>query len=202
MSEPRAEDPGLFEAFRSNAWTDLALTLPVFIGYHLGVVMLNVRNAADFFTSELIAFADKNLLVYWGLVVGIGMAMIVLFATLGRGAAFDWRRFFVVLLEGAVYAVLMRGAAVAAIGSLPLAATAIAPAADARSVGLIMSLGAGFYEEVAFRVGLFGLGTVAVRAFFGGVAKWTLVLGWGVVAAAVFSGWHYVGPLGDAFELR
>jgi hypothetical protein len=26
-------------------------------------------------------------------------------------------------------------------------------------------------------------------------------LGWGVVAAAVFSGWHYIGSLGDSFDM-
>jgi hypothetical protein len=27
-----------------------------------------------------------------------------------------------------------------------------------------------------------------------------VTLGWAVLSAAVFSGWHYVGALGDAFE--
>ena len=38
----------------SDAWSDLALTLPLFVAYHLGVVFLPVRNAADIVTRELV----------------------------------------------------------------------------------------------------------------------------------------------------
>ena len=34
------------EKTASGPWTDLALTLPIFVAYHLGVVFLPVRNAA------------------------------------------------------------------------------------------------------------------------------------------------------------
>jgi hypothetical protein len=80
--------------------------------------------------------------------------------------------------------------------------------------GVVMSMGAGFYEELAFRVVLFGLGAkvlvwlvsrekmnvvdrtprLTITAF--------LVVGlWGVLAAATFSGVHYLGPFGDKLEL-
>ena len=36
----------------SGPLTDLALTLPIFLAYHLGVVFLPVRNAADMVTSR------------------------------------------------------------------------------------------------------------------------------------------------------
>ena len=49
MSEPEKkpaeERPGFFVK-ASDAWSDLVLTLPIFILYHLGVVLLPVRNAA------------------------------------------------------------------------------------------------------------------------------------------------------------
>ena len=74
-----------------------------------------------------------------------------------------------------------------------------------RFAGLVMSLGAGFYEEIAFRVLLFGVGLKLLKLFVVAVdpLKRALVaLGWAVVCAAVFSGWHYVGALGDPFEMR
>ena len=67
------------------------------------------------------------------------------------------------------------------------------------------SLGAGFYEEIAFRVVLFGLGLRLILGLIGNLprAKRTLIaLAWALVTACVFSGWHYVGDLGEAFELR
>ena len=39
----------------SGPWADLSLTLPVFLGYHLGVVFYPIRNAADVVTRELMA---------------------------------------------------------------------------------------------------------------------------------------------------
>jgi hypothetical protein len=66
-----------------------------------------------------------------------------------------------------------------------------------------MSMGAGFYEEIAFRVGLFGLGALLFKALFGpGMRRIVLTCLWAVVAAVGFSAWHYVGSLGDAFDLQ
>ena len=83
-------------------------------------------------------------------------------------------------------------------------------------MGLVTSLGAGFYEELTFRVLLFGVGAkVLVWLFahqpYGVVGNEPKRLGWrGVlvallwafVAAGVFSGVHYVGALGDSFQLQ
>ena len=190
--------PAAVVPLKSNAWTDLALVVPIFIGYHLGVVLLNVRNAADPVTTELTRLADSHIAIYWAITLGIGVALVAVLSLLGRGQAFDKKRFFLVAAEGVVYAVLMRSAAIYAVGSLPLGGGALSgPAA-----GLVMSMGAGFYEEVAFRVGLFGLGSLGIRAFFGGLPKWVLTAAWALVAAAVFAGWHYIGALGDPWDLR
>jgi hypothetical protein len=92
----------------------------------------------------------------------------------------------------------MRSAAAYAIGSLQLGG---APGANTFD-GLVMSMGAGLYEEIAFRVGLFGLGTMAMRLFLGGILQLGATLVWAAIAAAVFAGWHYIGPLGDDWSLK
>jgi hypothetical protein len=69
----------------------------------------------------------------------------------------------------------------------------------------VLSLGAGLYEEIAFRVGLYGLGRRIVLAMMPEATPAQRVLvsfGWAAACAAVFSGWHYVGQFGDPFELR
>ena len=64
-----------------------------------------------------------------------------------------------------------------------------------------MSLGAGFYEEIAFRVGLFGVGAWLVKRLVDkGATRWMLLIVWALCAAAVFSGWHYFGELGDPWD--
>ena len=193
---------GWSSAFKSNAWTDLALVLPVFLGYHLGVVLLRVRNAADIVTEQLTRLAERHIAAYWGITLAIGVAMVAILMVLGRGQAFDRKRFAVVAAEGVVYAMLMRAAAGYAVGALPLAGAAGAGMPSGVWAGVVMSLGAGLYEEIAFRVGLFGLGALAIRAVFGGFVKLGFNLGWAVVAAAVFAGWHYIGALGDSWDLR
>ncbi len=185
-------------AFRSNAWTDLALTLPVFLVYHLGVITLQVRNAADFFTQKLIGVAQNSMLEYWGITLAIGMGLVALLWLFGRAEAFDASRFLLVAGEGVVYAIVMRAAAVYAVGSLPLAGAAI----GGGWTGVVMSLGAGLYEEIAFRVVLFGGGVLLLRLFFGGIMKLALAIGWAVACAAAFSAWHYLGPLGDTPQLH
>ena len=75
----------------------------------------------------------------------------------------------------------------------------------------VMSLGAGFYEELTFRVLLFGLGAKLLVWVLGrerveiagvGAARTSfrsmmIMLAWAVVCALIFSGVHYVG-----FKLR
>jgi hypothetical protein len=137
--------------------------------------------------------------LYAGFTLAIGAAMVAVLVTLGRGHAFDKRRFLLVAVEGTLYAVLMRFAGAYVVGSLRLGPP---EATSGVFSAVVMSLGAGFYEEVAFRVGLFGGGWALLKLFTGGITRMVLVIGWAVIAAVVFSAWHYVGALGDSFTLQ
>ncbi len=194
-------------ASRSDPWSDLALTLPIFLGYHLGVVFLDVRNAADIVTRKLVELADHSLLWYSAFTLAIGVVFVGVLSLRGRKQELRWQRFAWVLSEGIVYAIAMRLAAGYLVGKLKLAPDAGALPETALGVfpGLVLSLGAGFYEEIAFRVLLFGVGATLLRLFAEPipVAQARLMtFGWAIVAAAAFSGWHYVGALGEPFELR
>jgi Type II CAAX prenyl endopeptidase Rce1-like len=201
--EKAAGDPGSPRVdpkltLKSDAWTDLALTLPIFLIYHLGVVFLPVRNAADPVTHELRSLANASMVTYAGITLAIGAAFVLVLITLGRGKALDKKRFLYIAVEGALYAILMRFAGAYAVGSLRLGP----PGGSGVFSGVVMSLGAGFYEEIAFRVGLFGLGALILRRVLAaGPKRLVAVCAWAVCAAMVFSGWHYVGELGDSFEL-
>ena len=79
-----------------------------------------------------------------------------------------------------------------------------------------MSIGAGFYEELTFRVVLFGLGAKllvwlvaqqkvdltgtapASRFSFRTLA---VMVGWAIVCAMIFSAVHYIGPMSDSFQM-
>ena len=181
---------------RSDPWTDLALTLPIFVFYHLGVIFLPIRNAADPVTSELNALARHSLPAYACVTLGIGAAFVAVLWTLGRRRALEPGRFAVVALEGALYAVLIRAASTYVVGSLRLSAGA----EGGMFSSVVMALGAGFYEEVAFRVGIFGVGAMLARKLFAGTKGILLCVGWAIVEACAFSAWHYTGPLGDSWD--
>jgi hypothetical protein len=67
------------------------------------------------------------------------------------------------------------------------------------SHGIVLSLGAGVYEELVFRVLL--VGGLAGAFLAAGLRKRQAGLFAAVLAALVFSGFHYVGPFGDSFEV-
>ncbi|MBN2192760.1 MAG: CPBP family intramembrane metalloprotease [Polyangiaceae bacterium] len=187
---------------KSGAWADLGLTLPVFVGYHIGVGFLPYRNAADVVTRELVALANHDVMAYVGLTTAIGLLFVGVLVLLGRGQALRWERFLWVILEGVTYAITMRLIAAYVVGRLRLAG---APEVD-RWTAVVLSLGAGLYEEIAFRVVLYGLGarvlSLLMLAQTSATKEVLLRIGWAVVAAAVFSGWHHVGTLADPFEVR
>jgi hypothetical protein len=184
---------------KSDARTDLGLTLPIFVAYHLGVVFLPVRNAADLVTSELRGLAKHSLPMYATLTLAIGALVVLALWSLGQKKALAPSRFIFIAVEGALYAVLMRAAGSYVVGSLPLAG-----ASGGGTFGsVVMALGAGFYEEIAFRVGLFGVGSLVLRQIFGKGGKGVAVtVVWALASSAAFSGWHYVGALGDPFDLQ
>ena len=185
----------------SSAWTDLGLTLPIFVLYHLGVVFLPVRNAADMVTQELAALAHYDRLSYAGLTLGLGGFFVSALIVLGREQVFRWQSFAWLAFEGVLYAVAMRLVAGAVVGRLFLANGA--RGLESTFTGLVMSLGAGFYEELAFRVLLYGVGLKCLMVLLSPSSRsrrFLLALSWALLCAVVFSAWHHLGALGDELE--
>lgn len=206
VSDKRRQTEGVIRG-GSGPWADLGLTLPVFLGYHLGVIFLPVRNAADWVTRELVLLADHSLLAYGGLTVAIGTLFVSVLMLLGRGHTLRWERFALVAVEGVLYAIVMRLTASYVVGRLLLesGSNPVLSQPPTALVGVVMALGAGFYEEIAFRVVLFGIGARLVGWAMPSATPVGRLLKtgtWAVLAAAAFSGWHYFGELGDTFELR
>ena len=64
---------------------------------------------------------------------------------------------------------------------------------------LVMSLGAGVYEETVFRLGLLTGCIVAFDRLLG-MSRWAAVLSGFALSSVVFSLVHYLPPTGDAFS--
>lgn len=70
-----------------------------------------------------------------------------------------------------------------------------------RSARIMLSLGAGLYEEIVFRVLLVTVLTAAVRSLLGASTTAAAVVAV-VLSAFVFSAFHYVGPYGDPLQVH
>src|SRR5919108_1146212 len=144
--------PTYFQLSRSPHYS-LVFAIPLLMAYEGFALLLNhsdlygIRNSADVFL--------KVFLAYMGIhgFFGFGAAMIValiLIRIVGRGPRFDAIRLAVLvwmLAESVVYSLLF-GAVVSAITRLLLAQ----PFPLSRSAQILVSLGAGIYEEFIFRV--------------------------------------------------
>jgi hypothetical protein len=181
---------------RDRRLSEILLTAPVFAVYHLGVVFLEVRNGFDPITDLLLSVLSRSLLAYIGITLAISAALAVAIRVLGVTREFRPKRMALRLLEATGYALVM--AIVARNAAAYSLSTAAAPNPLA---AVVLSFGAGFYEEIAFRVVLFGAGAFLISRIFKGWRAIGLEIGWAVVAAGAFSAVHYLGPLSDSFKL-
>jgi hypothetical protein len=193
----------------------LTFAFPLLVAYELLAFALShgevtsVRNGADVLLKSLfVAFGGR-----YGLAL-FGVAMI------GGGAAIAWRdarrmggirlRYLGwMFAESVAYAVIfgMVAGTLTALLLPYLALTAAAaatvsvwPGHQSLPTQLMISLGAGIYEELLFRVVLVsGLVWLAMRLFGWrrtGANVFAVVLG-----ALIFSAFHYIGPYGDHLAL-
>jgi hypothetical protein len=113
------------------------------------------------------------------------------------------------LAESVVYALLF-GLVVGTLTGLLLGGLVTAPgmrlvagqaqAALGLPTQLMISLGAGIYEELLFRVLLVGALAWGGRHLLGWRPMWAGVMAT-LVGALVFSAFHYIGPYGDRLDL-
>jgi len=174
----------------------MVLTAPIFVVYHFGVVFMEVRNGFDPITDLLLSVLARSVLAYVGITLAVTAGIAVAIRLLGFNREFKPKRMALRLLEATGYALVM--AIVARnVASYSLGAANVANPLAA----VVLSFGAGFYEEIAFRVVLFGGGAFLISRIFKGWRAIGLELGWALVAAAAFSAVHYIGALSDPFKL-
>lgn len=162
-----------------------------------------IRNGADVLLKTLfVSLGGRNgLLVFDALLLGIGGWFVWRDRQRNKGGVKS-RLFAGMFAESLLYAAML-GSTVSLLTSWLLQSPlyAVQGGAEQLSLGsqLVVSLGAGIYEELLFRVLLVsGLVAVGARlAWSRPVSITVAVLG----SALVFSSFHYVGSLGDEFTV-
>jgi len=188
----------------------LLFALPLLLLYEglsaalTGSAVAGVRNGADVLLKTLfLGLGGRDGLALFGAALLGGGAWLVWRDRRRAGEQLEGRLFAWMFLESAGYAAVFGGL----VGSLtalvlqgPRALAVGGTAALDLPAQLVISLGAGLYEELVFRVLLVGLLLWVFRLVLPGGK----VVGGGlavVVSALIFSAFHYVGPLGDAFAV-
>jgi len=197
-------------------WTDtraprysLLLALPLLAAYEALAWVLGqgghagVRNGADVLLKSLFLGLGgrQGLAVFTAVLLGGGLILVL--RDMRRAGPPRFAVFGLMLGESALYALLLGGVAAALTSFLLTGRLAILQAGG--PIGaldlptqIMVSLGAGIYEELLFRVLLVG-----ALAWLGRrVLKWRPVpagLFAAVTGALIFSAFHYVGPYGDSF---
>lgn len=193
-----------------SATYSILFALPLLLLYELGAAYLSagghssLRNGADVLLRTLLAAGGVDgTIPFTALLIAVGLGIIVL-EQRKRKVPLRAAPFVGMALESIGYA-LVFGAVIGGLTQwilqpgLLLAAARSPLEALSRGEGLVLSLGAGIYEELVFRVILVG-GFFAV--FRGsGLARGQAGVFSALLAALVFSAFHYVGPYGDPWAL-
>lgn len=183
--------------------TSLILVIPLFVLYQIGVLSTGgVRNGVDFLSDVMWFVSNGEMLKYIGINVAILLGFLGLTLYLRRKGRFNPGVFPYVVAESAVYAMFMGTLVVQLMTSLGMSKLLATGAAAEYGLltSLVLSLGAGVYEETVFRlVGMGGLFALGTRVF--NMPKWMGAVFAVVLSSVVFSGIHYVGALGDTFAL-
>ncbi len=193
----------------------LTFVLPLLVAYEVLAFSLShdevtgVRNGADVLLKSLfLALGGRNGLVVFGALLVGGGAWVV-WQDYRRRGTLDRRVFGLMAAESVAYA-LAFGMVISTLTGLLLPDLATIGRAASLAVGsvgswslptqLMISLGAGIYEELLFRVILVsGLAWMARRAF--GWRTTTAGLFAVGTGALIFSAFHYIGPYGNRLEL-
>jgi hypothetical protein len=164
-----------------------------------------VRNGADVLLTSLFTalIGPRGPLVFMALV--IGGALVLIWRDRGAGRL-QPRIFALMALEtlalALVFGLVVGLATVKLMGPLRSLAAGAGGVQGASAVArLTLSLGAGLYEELLFRVVIVALLANGFRLLFG-VSRVTAGVGATVIGALLFSAFHYIGPLGEPLRLE
>lgn len=200
------------KATKTATWGFVA-AMPLLVLYEVMVLMVNagrtaeVRVGADVWIKGLM-----SLLGDWGM-LGLSVAILMIggwifFRDRKQSIPLKPRWFGFLILESLLYAIVLallvsttvgavfNGAGVAVAGLSQ--AVADSPPID-RLTMFVLSLGAGLYEELVFRVVLVGGLFWVLKRFL--PLAWQAYVIAALVGAFLFSLVHYLGPLGDPFTL-
>lgn len=189
----------------------LVLAIPLFVLYEAGAAMLErgpeapLRNGADVLLRTLLAAGGiRGTAAFTGALLAVALVLLVVER---RRRRVPLRAAYLagMLLESLLYSLLL-GLVVGTATQWVLQGLEVRLAVDpgplaalSRREAVVLSLGAGIYEELVFRVLLVGGLWGVFRS--SGVPRTQAGIFAAALAALLFSGFHYIGEYGDPWSL-
>lgn len=186
---------------RPDPLTQLVLTVPVFLIYHLGILFLDIRNGVDLASVVFWRLQSASIVAYVAVTLAFAAALLVAGMRMRKTHRVRPSALIPVLVESTVLAVgmmLLVGWVVQQV-SASAAVNTMQAGGEAHSAfaKVVLSCGAGFHEELVFRVLIFG--SLIWLAGLVSEKPWQRLAFAAVVSSVLFSGVHYVGSLADSF---
>ena len=176
--------------------TSVVLTIPVFLIYHLGVLLIDFRNGVDLISVLTFQLLEASVPGYIGATLAVAAGLLAAIYVQRKRGRVRPAALGSILTESVGWALLMLvsvGWAAAQLQAALSVGTALGPVDK-----IVMSAGAGFHEELVFRVGLLSGGVYGLKKLrdMRPALAWTLAV---VGSSLLFSAIHHVGPMADPF---
>ena len=182
---------------RLDGLSSAILVFPLFLIYQIGILTGRGQNGVDFLTRALIELGKRdvtNYLITLSTLLVVYAAVLVL---LRKRGSFSPQAFGPMLLESSIYALVMGSIILFVmqkfLGVLPGLFIGVRNPIDV----VVISAGAGFHEELIFRVIVMGGLAWLLTGLTGKKWAWLIAL---VASSVLFSIANHVGPAGEAFS--
>lgn len=204
MSNLQGSTASYFRSTNSLLYSYL-ISLPLLLLYE-GLLLISqpeseqiIRISVDVWIKTLFSYVGRDVLSITLILVAL-LGIYVLYKERNKLSSLKLNYFLAMLIEAAVYAFLLALLISTVVNNLlMIQAEPVESLSTMQKIAL--SLGAGLYEELFFRVILVSALLYVFKKLFNKNKRGLIVASAMILAALLFSLAHYVGELGDPFTL-
>lgn len=188
----------------NNLLYSFLVSLPLFFLYEILILISQpsadaiVRISVDVWIKSLFTSIGVNAISFSLLIIAI-VGLFILYKEKERLKSLKFAYFPMLLVEATIYAIVVAFISQSLVSFVLNMAASDPISALTTTQKLALSLGAGLYEELFFRVILVTVFILIFTKIFG--KKWAGVTAAVVLSALLFSAVHYIGSMGDAFTM-
>ncbi|MCP4229055.1 MAG: CPBP family intramembrane metalloprotease [bacterium] len=209
LSGRSSKRTGYFALSRTLTYSCL-FVLPLVALYEILLLFYNqsmvfgIRNGADFIIKKILFSFGGVPGIVLGFLLLLILGVAIYYERKKYGQPIKLKYFGFMLLESIFYAAIF-GLVIGTVTSVVLPGINVVLGSGITKVGpglrLTLSLGAGIYEELLFRVILVSIFYGILYLIFKKWPSWTKYVVAALVSAFIFSVFHYIGPYGDSFSI-